>query len=989
MGKVTQRLAGCTDAAAIAAELRAALPTLAATEDRQAAVDDVAVFLTAEEEHWRVAMLTLISELSGDDQDCNVHMELLDVLLTWAAQETVQKNHDILETLLMLFNLVITRLGDGGDGRSWLKWGDQVLAVVHQSAVLLEKQELLERAKGEEEVKKCVVKIAALLLHLRNRIESDDSATPDLKTVTFVWKNMAKLATGFGPTLVDAAVAGANIDEKDAGGQCAEPFNVDEVLAAVVSSVEQSVGKLLRVLDEQVDAAPELGALKFLKLYWRAFQRLVAAFGNSLECELENCVLAVVNVASSLIYAVRHSQVPATSKPGQELRAMLNQAVEITEKLTANSGSALDDQAKENARTLLWYPSNDMVRAVGQRQPADITNVDMENSIQWGHLLVLTAFAGSSAANASALADTDTPFSDTNRAVEFSQLFARYRECALSDSISRSVEATDLFTDLILEYLLSFDSVVELQLNLLKQTLYPDWAQRTLCWEIWRELLCSCWNEALAVQTLQMLIDVTQWEDADSGKSFVLASGVGDEILQLLAFIYADMPLALKDVCMDQVTAVIDMISSEGPGHQFNLLIASQLHLLETLAGVHFLQKYDGPMKDEWVGKYLPMCFECCGTILELMTAETKAPTSKRETIFGMVRVLDMCLLVLRGVFDDNEPRQDDIAELSIILVRMSTEALSQLAKQSKQHGGSQSVKTGLQLSRKRSSSSVKLEKTESRSIERAIETSLYLLSKLGPVLKSNTNNQCAQVMKDLLAIIDNMQNVSKPSDTLVITARFLNEALFDMQVAGRDMPVVWQLLLALFQKLFASTRSVTRPVTQLPLLLSICLDALYDLLAHSNIVELPGAPLNVLLAGDLKQSFKESVSMRKLTPEEVGKALDIAQANTLESLLRNQSACYRVFIDRFPEEPSGLYAEANEDCQVTSAVSNKRSSEDSEATPQKRHKLSHFVALCREIEASLSSLDNDEAAANLLTGNELEEATAVLHKLLAKAAML
>uniref|UniRef100_H3HB14 Uncharacterized protein n=1 Tax=Phytophthora ramorum TaxID=164328 RepID=H3HB14_PHYRM len=738
MGKVTQRLAGCTDAAAIAAELRAALPTLAATEDRQAAVDDVAVFLTAEEEHWRVAMLTLISELSGDDQDCNVHMELLDVLLTWAAQETVQKNHDILETLLMLFNLVITRLGDGGDGRSWLKWGDQVLAVVHQSAVLLEKQELLERAKGEEEVKKCVVKIAALLLHLRNRIESDDSATPDLKTVTFVWKvvaaltmnslNMAKLATGFGPTLVDAAVAGANIDEKDAGGQCAEPFNVDEVLAAVVSSVEQSVGKLLRVLDEQVDAAPEL---------------------------------AVVNVASSLIYAVRHSQVPATSKPGQELRAMLNQAVEITEKLTANSGSALDDQAKENARTLLWYPSNDMVRAVGQRQPADITNVDMENSIQWGHLLVLTAFAGSSAANASALADTDTPFSDTNRAVEFSQLFARYRECALSDSISRSVEATDLFTDLILD-------------------------------------------------------------------------GVGDEILQLLAFIYADMPLALKDVCMDQVTAVIDMISSEGPGHQFNLLIASQLHLLETLAGVHFLQKYDGPMKDEWVGKYLPMCFECCGTILELMTAETKAPTSKRETIFGMVRVLDMCLLVLRGVFDDNEPRQDDIAELSIIL---------------------------------------------------------------------------------------------------------------------------------------------------LPLLLSVCLDALYDLLAHSNIVELP--------AGDLKQSFKESVSMRKLTPEEVGKALDIAQANTLESLLRNQSACYRVFIDQFPEEPSGLYAEANEDCQVTSAVSNKRSSEDSEATPQKRHKLSHFVALCREIEASLSSLDNDEAAANLLTGNELEEATAVLHKLLAKAAML
>ncbi|KAE9129578.1 hypothetical protein PF010_g4143 [Phytophthora fragariae] len=934
MTEVVRRLADCSDAVAVAAELRAALPDLANAQDVPAVVSDVVAFLTTEGERRTAATQTLISEISEDSPPSDVHLELLDALLLWATQKTVEVNHEILEILQQYFEVATGRLGDGGDVRRWIKWGDQVLTLVLKKAAPMDLE--VEDHTGRR--RNYVVELAVLLLQLRNKVEGGDDATPDLKTATFVWKNLAKLATTFGPTLAGAASA-----------------------AAV--SVE-SIGQLLRALDAQNNGAPDL---KFLKLYWRAFQRLTAAFASRLDCELENCILAVVNVASSLIYAVRHSQAPATSKAGQELRAMLNQAMDITDNLVGNADGALTDQ--------------------GQRQPSDAANIDTENSIRWGHLLVLTTFAGATGNGSLSSTDVEIPYDDGNRAVEVSQLFARYRECALGDSISRSIEGTELFTDAILGYFLSFESVVEMQLSLLKQTLYPDWVQRTLCWEVWRELLCFCWDEALAMQALQMLLDVTQWED-DSDKALVLSDGVEKEILQLVAFVYPDMPVALKDVCMDQVTAVIDVISSEGPGHQFNLRVASQLHLLEKLAGVRFLKEYDGPMKDEWIAKYLPMCFECCGTVLELLAAEGKAASAKRENILGMLRVLDMCLLLLRGVFDDNEPRQDDIAELSIILVRMSTEALSQLAQQSKQVGGSQSV-GNIQPASKCSSSVVKLEQAKSRCIGRAVETSLYLLSKLGAVLKSNKNNQCVQVMKDLLAIIDNSAQFGGIRDTLLITARFVGTSLFDMQVAEGDMAVVWQLLLALFQKLFGATRNPHHPNTRLNLLLSVCLDALYELLAHSNIADLPGAPLKALLAGDLKQAFRETALLRKLSPEQVANALETAQASTLQALQRARSASYRIFRDRFPDEPAGLYAETEESSEDASAASNKRPADDSKSLPQKRHKLTHFVALCREIESSLSSIENDETAANILSGTELEDATAVLHRLLAKTITL
>lgn len=171
MTEVARRLAACSDAAAVAAELHAALPDLAGAQDRSAAVDDVVAFLTAEEGRWAAATQTLISELRGETPACDALLELLDALLAWAAQEQVQIDHGILDVLQQYFQVATRRLGDGGDVRRWLKWGDQVLAVVHRNAALMGSEQGLEAEKDSVRRRSYVVELAASLLQLRNKVE--------------------------------------------------------------------------------------------------------------------------------------------------------------------------------------------------------------------------------------------------------------------------------------------------------------------------------------------------------------------------------------------------------------------------------------------------------------------------------------------------------------------------------------------------------------------------------------------------------------------------------------------------------------------------------------------------------------------------------------------------------------------------------------------------------------------------------------------------
>lgn len=956
MTKFVEKLAACsTDT--LGTELRAVLPQLSASGDPDAAVRDVAALLAADQARWRAGADCLITYLSENGSE-RVVLELLDVLV--AAPEADVLKQDNQETLLAFFRAATTGIGAGGELKRYLKWGEQVLSAVFNTAEQMQDSCDDDKA-GKREI---VVGVAASLLQLRNTLVEKEASTPDLKIETFIWKNMAKLATSFCPLLSEAT-----------GSDTGPGFSADEAVAAVISSVEVCLEQMLREAKASAEAAVDPAVIKFFRLYWRAFQRLLAAFAGALSCELENTVLALVNASSCLVYLTgRHG--PA-SKAAKDSLALLDQAIDLVGTLKSN---VRDSESKALVRTLFRHPTTDMIRAVGQRQSCDVVSADVEASIRWGHLLLLVAYAGPDEANACDVED-DEWSGDSAKVLECSQLFARFRECTLSHSSLDVAAVTDVFTDLLLEFFIGFDSVMELQLTLLKLTLFPHWTQRIVCWELWRELLCYCWGETLATQALEMLLEITAWED-DSGKAFVLARGVDTGILQLISFAYAEMPVALQNVCLDRVTAVIDMISSEGPGHQFNSRVAAQLNLLESLADVQFLKSYDGPRKEDWISKYLPMCFECCGTVLELMASEANA---EQETVLGMVRVLDMCLLVLKGIYDSQKHRQEEIAELSGILVRMATESLSQLATLPSPTAQSLDNQAAIASS----SSAVKLERAARRCARRAIESSLYLLSKLGHLLKGNRNNQCVKVMKDLLAIMEasrQQKHLLRGLDVVVSTARFLKSTLSDVQVADSDKAVVRQMFVAIFQQLLVASNASSRQ-RRLQLLLSVTFDGLYELLACSN-VAMQRTSLNALLRGELKQLFRESVVMRRLGQADAGNAVKTAQSSAMKSLRRHQAALYKAFREMFPEEPE-LFEKSDAGSENNATVATKRSASGADTLPQKRHKLTHFVSLCREIEASISSLGDDETATNLFTSKELEDATAVLRQLLSKTIAL
>ncbi|CAI5742647.1 unnamed protein product [Hyaloperonospora brassicae] len=943
--------------------------------------------IPAAEERCVAGIRMLISDLSEASSECELQLKLLGALLAWAAQKAVEKIDVMIDVQLQCLQLVSARLGDGRDVRRWLHLGDQVLAALRHNAALLVKQDSQDTGNEARvdcgESRRYMVKIASILMQLREKVATADNTLRDLKIETFVWKNVVKLAALVGPLMTSVAKVGD--DAGDENG--VKTYSADDMLATVVVSLEWSAGQLVRDSNPTTNGMLDIGVMRFLKLYWRVFQRLVVAFAGSVEHELETCVLAIVNVTACLLYAAHDTSIPEVSGFQQELRAMMDQALDISVKL---AGNATHCQIRKEMRALLWHPAEEMVRAVRQRQQLDKVKKGIESAIRWSHLLLLTAYAGLSRDVVMDSTGDALQSDDFYRAAEVAQLFARYRDCELTDPKVHSIELSELFTDVLLGHLQSFHSTAELQLTLLKQTLYPDWVQQTLCWNIWRELLCYYWNEALGAQALQVLFDVAQWDDDSSDGSFVLANGVGDEVLRLIAFVYADLPTSLQDVCLDQVTAFIDIISSEGPGHQFDMKVVSQAHLLEQLVGVRFLAVYNGPLKDEWVAKYLPICFQSCSTVLDLLSSEAKVLPDKRGSVLGMLRVLDMCLLVLRSVLDDNKLQDGDFAEFSVVLVRISTDALSQLAVQGKHATVLHVMGKRLQPLSKRLSRTVALEEAGLRCIGRATETSLYILTSLGSVLKSNSKNQCVQTIKDLLTIVANAQDLGHKGfvGIMVHTALFVNAALFDMQIACRDMAVVWRLLLALFKQIFDGIHIVSRHGTRAPLLLSLSLGALYRLFAHSNIVEMPGVTLRSIVSGEV-ESFRQSALMRKLSPEEVAKTLESAQSRMLQSLWQSRSTSYRVFRNRFPDEPAELYADIQQSSNDVSVTPAKRFAGDSGTVPKKYHKINHLRSLCREMESSLSSMTDNETATDILSDGELENATTALHKILAKTVTL
>jgi hypothetical protein len=216
---------------------------------------------------------------------------------------------------------------------------------------------------------------------------------------------------------------------------------------------------------------------------------------------------------------------------------------------------------------------------------------------------------------------------------------------------------------------------------------------------LWRELLCRRWDEAAASLALELLLlraDVA-CARGDSMRA--------DEVVQVVAFAYAQLPAALKELCLDQVAALVHTVVDEGPSLAFSPRMSLQLQLLDRLAAVRFLDNSAGLDVAAWIDEHFADCFECCGVALQLLSE----PLDDEGEGRGLVRMLDMCLLVLRAGFDYFASKEHDIVTLQRILRPSIAAALSQLL----------AARLAIPAH------------TEAR----AVDTSLHLLARMGDVL--------------------------------------------------------------------------------------------------------------------------------------------------------------------------------------------------------------------------------------------------------------
>lgn len=864
-------------------------------------------------------------------------------------------------------------------------------------------------------------------------------------------------------------------------------LNAEDVINCVVSAMEDVVGQLITSLELATEAeGPVHGGadgrnsanaavgtvLKVLRLYWRAFQghflHLAAALSSStvrlinsilvctlptyatdgslcrvsyfMRVQLENCVLATANTASALVYMT--AILPSTEqghgrwlspKLARDAHSVLELVMSFPTKITSAheiTSPLLPETGLAIVQALLWYPADDMVRAIVERQEqsrsesqqddrsAKTTRDEstMDVAIRWTHWCLLVAIAAASRPDAVHDRDTDRkPLSDNDVGIVelLDKLLDRYRDdCAIRSSAAMITSVTPLAVDALLELLTRLADFEQLQLALLKHAVHPCADQRHLCWEVWKELICYCWEEDTALAALETLLTLAEQEseDGDTGHAAgdhhqpptPLPSRVVDDITRFVAFMYSEMPLSLKEACVQRVTAAIEHICSDGPYHAFSPTIAARLSLLDQLSAARFLRDYDHPDKEQWIATQLPMCFECCGTIIELLGGTSAEPDLRSDAgkFTGAMRVLEVCLLLLKSVYDDNDAREDitDLAELSRILLPVMTEVLTLLTKSVRrtQSVGSAGAGIGNGRARQRIGSAPAVATNSiDLSTTRVLRTCLYLLGKMGALIKRNHSNQCVQVMKNLLDLVGNDGAVDRKweQSTTGAIAWFVKTTLFDVQAAENDMPVVAELLTTLFQRLCASEKAAMKSP-----LGHVIVEALYGILAYSNVAR----SLNIQASMPVV-SARRDVRQLALLHRDVENDVDsltrtvaalVSSSDARESRARHATRCHRVFRQWFPSSTDdsmertdgGVYL-SNDDQKIPLAATEKKrkvGGQDGEPSTtitigNKRQKLAHLVARCRQI------IDNCGSTADNVSDQELDRAAKVLEDILAK----
>lgn len=90
------------------------------------------------------------------------------------------------------------------------------------------------------------------------------------------------MSNSFGQILAaNASDSGATSSENNSNGY--STFQVDDMLASVIASMEQCA---LQLCDETLSEAKFTAALRFLRLYWRAFQGQLLCFISVLTSEV-------------------------------------------------------------------------------------------------------------------------------------------------------------------------------------------------------------------------------------------------------------------------------------------------------------------------------------------------------------------------------------------------------------------------------------------------------------------------------------------------------------------------------------------------------------------------------------------------------------------------------------------------------------------------------------------------------------------------------
>ncbi|KAF1325407.1 hypothetical protein FI667_g9201, partial [Globisporangium splendens] len=957
-----------------------------ATEDKRAAVAqflrsvDALVMQQVAQELLRETMT--VSDASTDESSRgSAHvLLLLGSLLIEFKQRFLSmesRDEDLVQTMIAYFKVATKRLSAESlmekDRAMFLQWCDHVLELVRQ-----EKPGALEMEKDDSGTgSEWIVAIAALLLRLHDTIaqRAVSPTSVSFKVTTLVWKNLTKMASPFADVLANASEGSLSRyfdnEEKHA------TFHVDDVMSSVIASMEQCVQQLC---DEGLSDAMLLTSLKFLRLFWRAFQGQLLCYINVLTSEVESSVMALVNVGSILLKLSRRTNSRVPENVQAEAWRLMSMVAGVAEKL--GEDASINASTKEQMRILLWHSDDEMVRAIKQRRElandsasASAQAQNLEASIRGSHLLIVAAF-GSTDDNILPAEDPHEDIGGAKILAASAMLLERYQHYASQVVAQDLREPNELFLDFLMAMLLKVDDLEELQLFLIKQALHPDPSRRFIIWEVWREFMCYSWDEECAGTMLSTLIEFGQYEGT-TGK--LLAAGTQSEVFELIAFLYPDMADSLKKFCIDHATDVIDAICSEGPDHKFTLFTASQLNFLEKLSSVSFLKSYDHPGKVEWVAKYLPMCFECCGTVLDLLNS-TSNPKPEKKT--PMLRILDLCLLVVKAIFDDDGSRESDAEDLSRLLVPLASEIVSHLAKCKSSRPSAATNSMASHRSRKNPTmADMRLDDEESHTLHRILESCTYLLGKLGSALKRNQSNQFVLVMKDVCQLLEQTSG-QEANGIATSIAWFAKNTLYDVQVAEEDMEVVWQLFTRLFRNLSSKSGGKTTSPQ-----LSTTFDAFYQLLAHSNVANHQSSNTNrsvqEMLHENVRDLFRDFLSLQQISREEAQRVSTITMIKTSQAQVRWQHQ--QLFSERFPEEKdeidasNGVKRDHDElDAMIADGIIGE---ESTGGRLTKRQKVEIVASMCKRIHESLASNDASDA----LTEEELDDASRMLRQLLAR----